>query len=788
MNRIELLKEANSLFLENNFADALKLYQTLADDKNSPHRDLYAYNIFYCRRKLGISTDLSPKVDSVTEQEVDLFSGDKSRDIVFIQGADFELENEQQIEKLLFYISPFGPIVQNVYIVSDSFSSLDVGLIKSDYASLCQRINLIKSKDFNKSFVEALSDNTVAYIYHEKSIPDDIAIDGQLLRALAKKSGNIWRVSDLVQHHGSFFLKSLSDHFSSEKYQEQLRCKLQELKAQNYNNKCYVLGTGPSLKYSYCNEDAQESIVITCNSVVKNPTMLEFLKPEIVCATDPIFHAGWGQYGDEFRTQLIKSMEKHDFFLVVPHRDVHIYLNTLPSSLHHRIGAYEFDNSIEVINTDLIASLRSAPKPNVLTNIMLPIAATISKEILVGGCDGKKDPSSYFWEHDKSSQLNNQMDDIKKEFKGFFDISYDNYYAEHCKTVASQVASLEQMGYRISTCTPSYIPALAERLDLHESIALLDNQQRDVGIIMPSHNMADTLAESVRSVFKSAKDANLSCRVVLINECSVDDTLEVVGREFDEQVKSGDLVVVNTVGLGVSCARNIGLALNNSTYLGFLDADDLFSENCLREKVAALKNSNDDVVGAFSQTRLVNVESKEIISVANNYGKPDYRYSYKNVHAPAHISSILYKCQAVDGITFPEGIRYGEDWLFLSRVLRGGGELVFCNEPYTVYSIHASSATKKSPENHIISLFDIISRVYFSEDDIDGSAEFFHGLNSVKGSFPTYERKLSELVVRLFACFYLKNQANGFHKAIVELNKKFGLEKLDLQFAKIKSH
>ncbi|TON60667.1 hypothetical protein, partial [Vibrio parahaemolyticus] len=74
-------------------------------------------------------------------------------------------------------------------------------------------------------------------------------------------------------------------------------------------------------------------------------------------------------------------------------------------------------------------------------------------EIYIGGCDGKKSSSSYFWEHDKSSQLNNKMSSIQDEFKGFFDINYDSYYDEHCKTLGAQLDYLSENGYNIKAVT-----------------------------------------------------------------------------------------------------------------------------------------------------------------------------------------------------------------------------------------------------------------------------------------------------------------------------------------------
>lgn len=785
MNRIELLKKANSLLLEKNYKHALEIYEKLSSDNAAGHSDLYAYNVFYCKRKLGVLPSENSLADDKNQNLISVFKGESRKDIVFIHADKFVLQPTKQIEKLFFYIAPMRSLINNIFIISDSVSRRDIQNVDVEFKNLVDIAKIVGVKDFESDFISSLNDNPIAYIYNEQSVPKNSQFNEKILRLLAKKAGNLWRISDNVQHHGSFYLKSLSDKFSSLRYQDQFKEKLNSLKARNKSGKSYIFGTGPSIKYAYCNEDLQKSIVITCNSVVKNPTMLEYLKPDIVCATDPIFHAGWGKYGDEFRRSTIESMREHDYFFVVPHRDLHIYLHTFPQELHSRIGAYEFDGTIESINLNLLECVKSAPKPNVLTNIMLPIATTISKEIYIGGCDGKKNASSYFWEHDKASQLNDQMDDIQKEFKGFFDISYDEYYEEHCKTLSRQIEILEENSYVVKGCTPSYIPALSKRLELDKKVTQLFEDKTEITIVMPCHNMAKTVEKSIDSVFLSGKTAGATTRIIIVDECSTDNTEELLNDRYKEELNRGDIVVVKTIGLGVSCARNIGLALSNSNFVGFLDGDDLISENSFSEKLKVLRSSGNQAIGAFSKTKLVSVETNEVLSIANNYRNEGFKYLFKNIHAPAHISSILYVKDSIEGNTFPVGETNGEDWLFLSRVLRNSGYLHFCDSPYSVYSIHENSVTKKSPETHIIKLFAILQTIYFTDKSIASDAENYQGLSAIKG-VPTYETKISELLVRLLACFFIKNKANSFHNVVCKLDKNINFLSLDLPIEKNK--
>jgi glycosyltransferase involved in cell wall biosynthesis len=781
------LKEANGLFINKQYQLALNMYEVLY--RKSPALDFYEFNIFMCKKKLGLpvtylgSSVSNPSQSStLTESVVDHFSGVGSTDVVFVQANELYLSLEEQLDKTCFYISPLGKAINKIYIISDFISKIPTvfDLVKyPQFAIFRDKIQLVSLKDFNNGFVGKLKSKVISYIFDSKGLPENLKDKHDVLRAINKVSGNLWRIHDDVQHHGSFYLKSISDHNDSENAKLILKNKLSSIKKVNKNRPVFAFGTGPSLKYAYCNPEIEQSIVIACNSVVHNLTMLDYLKPDMVCATDPIFHAGWGKYADKFRTSLIRAMEKFSFTLVVPTRDLHIFLHFLPSELTSRVASYEFDSDIKGLNNNLISSQRVAPRPNVLTNIMLPIASTITTDIRIGGCDGKKTSSGYFWEHDKSSQLNNQMEDIQKEFKGFFDIDYDKYYAEHCEVLKNQIDYLLAENYKVSSVTPSYIPCLVENDAQTKYVRSANEKVVDVAIVMPSRNMETSIVDSIISVVKSANAAKISYRVIVVNENSSDRTAALVKEKFASELESGAVLLVKTQGLGVSAARNVGLALSNSRYISFLDADDFISEDSLSARVRLLDASDDSVCGTFSKTHLVDTASGKILSTANNYKKTGFVYDYTRVHSPAHISSILYKSDKIMGLKFPDGVRFGEDWLFLSRALRSGDKLIYTNDSNSVYSVHQESVTKKSPQSHVLALFGILQKIYFQDIDADlVGSKFSEGLNKHQSisHVPEYNAKLSELILRLMACFYVESNISAPYKTLSGIQKDLGLE------------
>ena len=225
----------------------------------------------------------------------------------------------------------------------------------------------------------------------------------------------------------------------------------------------YVFGTGPSLSDAAAEHDFSDGTAIVCNSMVRNRALMARLRPPIITVADPIFHAGPSRYAAEFRRHLVDVMREHGSWLIVPRRDERIYRTHLPGDLRDRIVGIPLI-SADAPTLDLRSSFTASATSNIFTLFMLPLACTLFREIRIMGCDGRPAAeNSYFWKHAPANQLPERMDDARLAHPSFFAISYDDYYATHCATLATWLDAGEAMGKRFVNLTPSHIPALAAR-------------------------------------------------------------------------------------------------------------------------------------------------------------------------------------------------------------------------------------------------------------------------------------------------------------------------------------
>ena len=225
--------------------------------------------------------------------------------------------------------------------------------------------------------------------------------------------------------------------------------------------RAYVVGTGPSAREAL-EHDLSDGIRIICNTVVLDDELMDHVRPNILTFADPIFHFGPSTYVQRFQEAVVEQAAKHDFTIVTTERYVPLLRAHAPKIADRVIGVRQGSGNWPE-NYDLRANLAIKPYPNVLTLLMLPIAATLADEIGLIGFDGRDPRDNYFWRHGSTVQLDQELQDIKLVHPGFFEIDYADYYEDHIATVERMASQLDIRGKTLRPLVESFIPALRRR-------------------------------------------------------------------------------------------------------------------------------------------------------------------------------------------------------------------------------------------------------------------------------------------------------------------------------------
>jgi glycosyltransferase involved in cell wall biosynthesis len=183
-----------------------------------------------------------------------------------------------------------------------------------------------------------------------------------------------------------------------------------------------------------------------------------------------------------------------------------------------------------------------------------------------------------------------------------------------------------------------------------------------VSIIMPAHNAAATISETIRSL---AAEAPCIHELIVIDDSSTDGTGEVV-------LACAATLAFRVVLLSVDCrdagsARNHGLAHATGRWIYFFDADDLHEEGGLRALVAAGEQADAAglVVGSYYIRR--EGRSRALHSHRAERLSPEAYLADRAVVIV--VGSALVRRDVLDTIRFPGPLPYDEDTLFWAALL-----------------------------------------------------------------------------------------------------------------------
>jgi glycosyltransferase involved in cell wall biosynthesis len=180
-----------------------------------------------------------------------------------------------------------------------------------------------------------------------------------------------------------------------------------------------------------------------------------------------------------------------------------------------------------------------------------------------------------------------------------------------------------------------------------------------ISVVIPAYNRVHTLARAIDSVLAQ------SCRadeIIVVDDGSTDATSEVA-KMYDE------VSLLRQKNMGVSSARNNGVMMAANEWIAFLDSDDMWHPEKLKEQVLYHKKNKGYKA---SYTDEVWIRDDKEVPIPKKFQKPEKAtfetcLSYCNI-AP---SSLLMQKKLFDALGgFDESLEVCEDYDFWLRILQ----------------------------------------------------------------------------------------------------------------------
>ena len=104
-----------------------------------------------------------------------------------------------------------------------------------------------------------------------------------------------------------------------------------------------------------------------------------------------------------------------------------------------------------------------------------------------------------------------------------------------------------------------------------------------VSVVVPCHNEAKYIEQCIKSIIEQSDYSSIS-EIFVVDDGSTDESPQILKQL---KLKFNKLKIITTDGVGQSAARNIAIKLSKSEFIAFLDADDYWDKNKLKNQLKA---------------------------------------------------------------------------------------------------------------------------------------------------------------------------------------------------------
>ena len=214
-----------------------------------------------------------------------------------------------------------------------------------------------------------------------------------------------------------------------------------------------------------------------------------------------------------------------------------------------------------------------------------------------------------------------------------------------------------------------------------------------VSVVIPAYNVTKTLPRLLECLLNQTWQ---NLQIILVDDGSEDGTV-LMARKAAE--KDPRLTVVTQGNLGISYARNAGLALCEGKYIRFIDADDTLPLDSIERMVRrAEKDGSELVIGGYDQY------FGERRSFHNLAGRDDTvpcddMMRHLCDHANSYFYGVLWNKLFLREIAekqncrFQENLTWGEDFAFVMDYLAGVSRVSFMKDSLYDYRRSANSTS-----------------------------------------------------------------------------------------------
>ena len=232
-------------------------------------------------------------------------------------------------------------------------------------------------------------------------------------------------------------------------------------------------------------------------------------------------------------------------------------------------------------------------------------------------------------------------------------------------------------------------------------------------VVIPVYNAEKYLEETVDSVIAQNIGFESNIQIILVNDGSKDNSEEICLKYKNKY--PNNIVYVKQDNAGVSAARNRGIEYIEGKYVNFLDSDDKWEPDAFKKVYGFFENTYDyiDLVACRMQ----------FFEARTDFHPLDYRFNNKlsriiNIlneerSIQLHVTSCVIKSETAKKWRFNEQQKYGEDTVYISKIIMDRGRYGVVTDAICKYRKRADETSAvQGQKNKIIWYKETLEQFY----------------------------------------------------------------------------
>lgn len=202
-----------------------------------------------------------------------------------------------------------------------------------------------------------------------------------------------------------------------------------------------------------------------------------------------------------------------------------------------------------------------------------------------------------------------------------------------------------------------------------------------ISVILPVFNREFYVREAIQSILNQTFP---NFELLVIDDASTDNTLQIVKSISDPRIKTYEFIE----NKGVASAINKGLKEAKGRYIVRADSDDININTRFHKQLKVFQDNPQILVcGSW-----INILGKDIL-IQNREFHGEILIDMLS-HCALSMGTSMWDHYRVRGLYLTEGMRFGEDYEFWSRLI-WKGEFYNIQEPLIFYRVHEEQLTRK---------------------------------------------------------------------------------------------